>query len=85
MDYFLAHGLMPLTLYRPDVDALRAGQPRVVVAIGEESAGQTAYRTGLALAAHLGIEPVLFPDDHGGYGPHAATFAETLHQALCDE
>jgi pimeloyl-ACP methyl ester carboxylesterase len=85
MEYFLAHGLRPLSLYRPEVDALRAGRPRVVVGIGEESAGQTTYRTGVALAGKLGIEPVRFPGDHGGYGLHADTFAETLHRAFSAE
>lgn len=79
MEYFLAHGLMPLSLYRPDVDALRAGEPRVVVGIGEQSVGQITYRTGVALAEKLGIEPVLFPGDHLGYVPHSDAFAETLH------
>lgn len=84
-EYWLAHGMMPLSLYRPDVDALRAGKPRVVVAIGEESVGQPIYGVGMALVEKLGTEPVMFPGDHVGYGPHAATFAETLHQAFSDE
>jgi pimeloyl-ACP methyl ester carboxylesterase len=81
-EYFIAHGLMPLSLYRPDVDALRAGKVRVVVGVGEETVGQVAHRTGLALAAELGSDVVTFPGDHNGYGPHAATFAEKLHQVL---
>lgn len=83
MEYFLAHGLMPLSLYRPDVDVLRgAGRPRIVVAVGEQSVGQTTHRTSVALAEHLATEPVVFPGDHIGYGPHADRFAETLHRAL---
>lgn len=84
-EYWLAHGLRPLSHYRPDVDALRAGKPRVVVAIGEESAGQPIYGVGMALVEKLGTEPVMFPGDHVGYGPHAETFAETLHRAFSDE
>lgn len=84
-EYWLAHGMMPLSLYHPAVDALRAGRPRVVVAIGEESAGQPIYGVGMALVEKLGTEPVMFPGDHVGYGPHAETFAETLHQAFSDE
>ena len=82
MEYFLAHGLMPLSLYRPDVDALRAGRPHIVVGIGEESAGQITYFTSVALAEKLGTEPIVFPGDHVGYGPHSDTFAETLHRAF---
>jgi len=82
LDYFFLHGLGPLSLYRPDIQALRASAPRIVVAVGSETVGQTAHRTGAALAAQLRIQPVVFPGDHGGYGPHAAEFAAALHAAL---
>jgi len=36
----------------------------------------------VALAAQLRIQPLVFPGDHGGYGPHAAEFAEALNVAL---
>lgn len=81
-EYWLAHGMMPLSLYRPDVDALRAGGRRVVVGIGEGSAGQTTCRTAVALAEKLGTEPMPFPGDHVGYGPHVDTFAATLDRAF---
>ena len=81
-EYWLAHGVMALSLYRPDIDALRASKPRVVVAIGKESAGQPIEGMGMALAAKLGTKPVMFPGDHMGFSPHADTFAEALHQAL---
>jgi pimeloyl-ACP methyl ester carboxylesterase len=81
-DYFLAHGMRPLSSYRPNVDALRANKTRIVIGVGELTMGQTANRTGVALAAKLGIKPVLFPGDHIGYGPHADDFADTLVQAL---
>lgn len=81
-EYWLAHGMMPLSLYKPDVEALKAGSPRVVVAIGEQSAGQPIEAMGLALTRHLGIEPVPFPGDHMGFGPQAAAFAEALHKSL---
>ena len=81
-EYWLAHGMMPLSLYRPDVDALRSGRPRIVVGLGEQSAGQPIYSMGMALAERLGTEPVMFPGDHMGFGPHADAFAEALHRAL---
>jgi pimeloyl-ACP methyl ester carboxylesterase len=80
MDYFLAHGVAPISLYVPDVAALRAGPARVVVGVGEASAGQLAHRSALALAERLEREPVVFPGDHGGFGSCAAAFAETLHR-----
>ena len=56
-EYWLAHGMIPLSLYRPDVDALRAGTPRVVVGIGEQSAGQMIHDMGMALARLLAPNP----------------------------
>ena len=81
-EYWLAHGMMPLSLYRPDVDALRKGKPRVVVAIGEQSAGQPIHAMGMALAEKLATQPVMFPGDHMGFEPHAEAFAETLHRSF---
>jgi pimeloyl-ACP methyl ester carboxylesterase len=84
-EYWLAHGMMPLSLYRPDVDALRSGQPSIVVGIGEQSSAQPIYRMGMALADKLQFEPVMFPGDHMGFGPHPDAFAKTLHRALGTE
>ena len=81
-EYWLAHGMMPLSLYRPDVDALRIGRPRIVVGLGEESAGQVIHDMGMALAGQLDTEPVAFPGDHMGFGPYAEPFAETLDQTF---
>lgn len=81
-EYWLAHGMMPLALYKPDVEALKDGNPRVVVAIGKQSAGQPIEAMGLALTKKLGIEAVPFPGDHMGFGPQAAEFAEALHNSL---
>ena len=50
-------------------------QAAVVVAIGEQSAGQPIDGMAMALAEKLGTEPVRFPGDHMGFGPHADTFA----------
>jgi pimeloyl-ACP methyl ester carboxylesterase len=85
LEYFLAHGLKPISFYAPDVDALRATTVRVVVGIGESSHGQLAHRTAVALAEKLGTVPVPFPGDHGGYGPHPDTFAEILHRIFRGE
>jgi len=77
LDYFLAHGVMPISSFVPDIAALR--DKNVVVGIGEESRpDQLPYRTATALAAALGVEPVMFPGDHTGFGPHAAAFATVL-------
>jgi pimeloyl-ACP methyl ester carboxylesterase len=85
LDYFLEHGLKPISSYVPDVDALRSGPARVVVGIGERSRGQLAHRTAVALAEKLGTDPVTFPGDHGGFGSHPKAFAETLHRVFRGE
>jgi pimeloyl-ACP methyl ester carboxylesterase len=85
LEYFLAHGLKPISFYFPDVSALRAASVRVVVGIGETSGGQLAHRTAMALAEKLGTVPVSFPGDHGGYGSHPDAFAEILHRIFQGE
>ena len=81
-EYWLAHGMLPLWLYTPDVETLKAGTPRIVVAIGEASAGQPFEEMSLALTNKLGIAPTKFPGDHMGFGPQAAAFAEALHNSF---
>jgi pimeloyl-ACP methyl ester carboxylesterase len=81
-EYWLAHGMLPLSLYRPDVDRLSVGKPRIVVAIGEESAGQPIEAMGQALAGKLGIAAVTFPGDHIGFERHGAAFAAALDRAF---
>lgn len=78
MDYFFAHGMRPLSEYTPDVATLSAMPGKVAVGLGAASEGTTAYRTGLALAGRLGVEPVVFPGDHVGYTYDAANFARLL-------
>jgi pimeloyl-ACP methyl ester carboxylesterase len=81
-EYWLAHGMLPLSHYRPDVKALRRGNPRIVVGLGVQSVGQPIHAMGSALAARLGADPVPFPGDHMGFAAHADDFAATLHRAL---
>lgn len=78
MDYFVGHGIWPISTYRPDLAALKAGRGRVEVGVGTESAGQVAHETGLALARALGRDAIVFPGDHGGFGAHQAEFARIL-------
>ncbi|TQS44675.1 alpha/beta fold hydrolase [Cryptosporangium phraense] len=80
-NFQFAHLLRATTRWEPDVTALRAG-PRIVVGIGEESAGQLCDRTARALAARLGTDPVLFPGDHTGFLTHGPAFAGRLRSVL---
>ena len=56
LEFFLAHYLLTVTGYQPDVAALLAGSTRIVAAVGETSIGQVAYRGGVELAGRLGTE-----------------------------
>jgi pimeloyl-ACP methyl ester carboxylesterase len=81
LEYFLAHGILPIASYRPDIAALRTS--RVVIGVGHASTpSQLANRAARALAAVLGIEPVEFPGDHTGFGPEATAFADVLDRVL---
>jgi pimeloyl-ACP methyl ester carboxylesterase len=51
----------------PDLQALRAASTRIVIAAGAESEGEMAYRGAIAVAERLGVEPVVFPSNHGGF------------------
>ncbi|MFC4015005.1 alpha/beta fold hydrolase [Nonomuraea purpurea] len=88
-DSLFAQNLISCTHYEHDFAALRAASTRVVVGVGAESAGEMAHRGGQAVAERLGVEPVTFPSDHGGFlggefgmkgDPDA--FAVTLRQVL---
>jgi pimeloyl-ACP methyl ester carboxylesterase len=79
---FFAHDLRPSTRWLPDLDALAAGASRVVVGIGVGSGALITHRTSVALAGRLGVEPVVFPGDHGGFLDDVPGFADVLRKAL---
>jgi pimeloyl-ACP methyl ester carboxylesterase len=74
--------LRPTTRFVPDVAVLRAAGARVMVGIGEASAGQVCDRTSRALASALGIEPTMFPGGHTGFAEDPAGFATRLRSVL---
>jgi len=88
-DPLLFQNMVTSTAYLPDIDALRAASTRIVIAVGEGSGTQLARRGGEAVAERLGITPVVFPSDHGGFlgGEYGQTgdpdaFAAKLHEVL---
>lgn len=81
-DAFLAHRLVPICDYQPDLAALRANGTRVVVGVGEASAGSLPGDTALALGRALSIDPVLFPGGHAGGATHPEAFARRLCEVL---
>lgn len=75
--------------FEPDAQALRASSVRIVVAIGALGEGELARRGGEAVARLLGVEPVIFPGDHGGFAANEwspdndpAAFAAKLRKVL---
>lgn len=80
--HWFAHEIRATTRWRPDVAALRDGTPRIVIGIGEASAGQLCERTSTALSAALGIEPTMFPGGHIGFVEDPGGFAARLSAVL---
>jgi hypothetical protein len=79
---FFAHGLLPITLYEPDLAALQNAPTRVVVAGGTASRGELAQRTAAALADRLGTRLVDFPGGHGGFASDPEDFVAVLRRTL---
>ncbi len=79
-DLFFLRMLKPFTRYRPAVDDLRAGRPRIVVGVGAASQDELAVRSAVALAAQLATTPVSFPGEHAGFLGDPVGFAAALRQ-----
>jgi pimeloyl-ACP methyl ester carboxylesterase len=91
-DDLLLSGNLAMPPFEPDAEALRASSVRVVPAIGALGAGGLARRGGEAVARLLGVEPVIFPGDHGGFatnqwspGNDPAAFAAKLREVLAED
>ena len=76
------HMELATSSWLPDVDALRRGTTRIVIGIGEDSAGELCDRASRALADALGLTPVGFPGGHIGFVEDADTFADRLREVL---
>ena len=88
-DPLLSKSSWAVTDYRPDAGVLTAAPTRIVVAVGEESAGTYTARTAAGTAGLLGREPTVFPSHHGGfldagsgYPGRPAEFAARLREIL---
>jgi pimeloyl-ACP methyl ester carboxylesterase len=90
-DDLLLTGNLAMPPFEPDAEALRSSSVRIVPAIGALGAGGLARRGGEAVARLLGVEPVIFPGDHGGFttsewspGNDPAAFAAKLREVLAE-
>ncbi|MEV7626757.1 alpha/beta hydrolase [Actinoplanes sp. NPDC089786] len=88
-DPLLSKNSWAVTDYRLDVPALTAAPTRIVIAVGEETGDTYTARTARAIAAELGLAPVVFPSHHGGflggqfgYAGKPPEFAATLRGVL---
>jgi pimeloyl-ACP methyl ester carboxylesterase len=88
-DPLLSDRSWAITGYEPDADALAAAPTRIVIAVGEESAGTFTARTAQATAALLGQDATVFPSHHGGfmggefgYAGQPEAFAKRLREVL---
>jgi len=88
-DPLLSDRSWAITDYRPDVEALKAAPTRIVIAVGEESAGVFTGRTAVATAELLGQKATVFPSHHGGfmggefgYAGQPEAFAAKLREVL---
>jgi pimeloyl-ACP methyl ester carboxylesterase len=88
-DPLLGQNIVTCNYYQHDFAAIRAGSTRVVIGVGTESGQTLAARAAVAVGERLGITPVTFPGDHGGFlgGEYGSTgepdaFAATLHEVL---
>lgn len=66
-DPLLSERSAAVPAYRPDVEALVSAPTRIVIGVGEESAGTFTARTSAAMAELLGQEATVFPSHHGGF------------------
>jgi pimeloyl-ACP methyl ester carboxylesterase len=80
--HWFAHEIRATTRWQPDIAALRDGTPRIVVGIGEASAGQICDRTSTTLGAALGVAPTMFPGGHIGFVEDPGGFATRLRPIL---
>jgi hypothetical protein len=90
-DPLLSNRSSAVISYRPDFDALAAARTRIVIAVGEESAGTFTGRTPVGTAEQLGQQATVFPSHHGGfvggdsgYAGQPEAFARKLRDVLTE-
>jgi pimeloyl-ACP methyl ester carboxylesterase len=90
-DPLVGQNMISCNHYQHDFDALRAAPTRIVIGVGAESRNVLPGRAAVAVAERLGMTPVTFPGNHGGFlgGEYGTTgepeaFAALLRKVLSD-
>lgn len=88
-DPLLSDRSSAVSAYRPDFEKLKEAPTRIVIAVGEESAGTFTGRAAESTAQKLGQKATVFPSHHGGFaGPEGGypgkpeEFAARLREVL---
>ncbi|MFI8504135.1 alpha/beta fold hydrolase [Streptomyces sp. NPDC085524] len=82
LPYFVGRIVPGFMSYVPDTDRLAALSDRLVLACGQDSRGELAYRPAALLAERFGRELVHFPGGHTGLTTHPTEFGELLRKTL---
>ncbi|MEW1690622.1 alpha/beta fold hydrolase [Streptomyces sp. NPDC091265] len=82
LPYFVGSVVPSFMSYAPDLDRLEVLSDRLVLACGQDSRGELAYRPAALVAERFGTELLHFPGGHIGLTTHPAEFAEHLRRAL---
>lgn len=80
--FWFRHELRGSTFWRPDLQTLRESPVRIVIGVGEDSAGQLCDRTSARLATLIEAERASFPGDHTGFTEDVTGFAARLRTVL---
>ncbi|HEX3782411.1 MAG TPA: alpha/beta hydrolase [Pseudonocardiaceae bacterium] len=82
--FFLAHELLQVVGYQPDVAALTKNADRLVFGVGATSRRFRPAFPAILLTPHTGAELVEFAGSHAGYLDAAEPFAATLLAVLAE-
>jgi pimeloyl-ACP methyl ester carboxylesterase len=86
-DILIFNELLPITGYRPDVDALRQSGAKLYIAVSQYGAARNTWyaRAAKILAEQLPCPLVTFPGHHGSFmgdtGPWTAALGDIIQQA----
>ncbi|MEU6293609.1 alpha/beta fold hydrolase [Streptomyces erythrochromogenes] len=82
LPFFVGRIVPSFMSYNPDVHRLEALSDRLVLACGQDSRGELAYRPAALLAEHLGTGLLHFPGGHTGLTTQPTEFGELLRETF---